>query len=48
MVVGKEDGDTNLADLFTKILTGERRNMLCGYFYSDEKKLKGPDKQRSQ
>ena len=24
MVVGKEDGDTNLADFFTKILTGER------------------------
>ena len=33
MVVGKEDGDTNLADLFTKILTGERRNMLCGYIF---------------
>jgi len=28
MVVGKEDGETNLADLFTKILNGERRNML--------------------
>ena len=33
MVVGKEDGDTNLADFFTKILTGERRNMLCGYLF---------------
>ena len=33
MVVGKEDGDTNLADLFTKILTGERWNMLCGYLF---------------
>ena len=33
MVVGKEDGNTNLADLFTKILTGERRNMLCGYLF---------------
>ena len=33
MIVGKEDGDTNLADLFTKILTGERRNMLCGYLF---------------
>ena len=33
MVVGKEDGETNLADLFTKILTGERRNMLCGYLF---------------
>ena len=33
MVVGKEDGDTNLADLFTKILTGERRNMSCGYLF---------------
>ena len=33
MVVGKEDGDTNLADLITKILTGERRNMLCGYLF---------------
>jgi hypothetical protein len=26
MVVGKEDSQTNLADLLTKILTAERRN----------------------
>ena len=29
MVVGKEDGATNIADSFTKILTVERRNTLC-------------------
>ena len=29
VVVGKEDGETNLADLFTKMLNRERRNMLC-------------------
>ena len=28
MIVGKEDGETNLADLFTKILTSERRKRL--------------------
>ena len=40
MVVGKEDGDTNLADLFTKILTGERRNKVCYVdIYSDERSL---------
>lgn len=27
--VGKEDGDTNLADLLTKVLTGQRRWDLC-------------------
>ncbi len=27
--VGKEDGMTNLADLFTKILTADRRRALC-------------------
>jgi len=27
--VGKEDGMTNLADLFTKILTPDRRRALC-------------------
>lgn len=27
--VGKEDGMTNLADLFTKILTSDRRRALC-------------------
>jgi hypothetical protein len=27
--VGKEDGHTNLADLFTKILTADRRRQLC-------------------
>jgi hypothetical protein len=27
--VGKEDGMTNLADLFTKVLTAERRRALC-------------------
>jgi hypothetical protein len=28
-VVGKEDGITNLADLFTKLLTADRRRALC-------------------
>jgi hypothetical protein len=27
--VGKEDGMTNLADLFTKVLTANRRQALC-------------------
>ena len=27
--VGKENGETNLADLLTKVLNGERRNKLC-------------------
>ena len=27
--VGKEDGMTNLADLFTKVLTADRRRSLC-------------------
>jgi hypothetical protein len=27
--VGKEDGRTNLADLFTKVLTADRRQALC-------------------
>ena len=27
--VGKEDGMTNLADLFTKVLTADCRNALC-------------------
>ena len=27
--VGKEDGMTNLADLFTKVLTANRRRSLC-------------------
>ena len=27
--VGKEDGMTNLADLFTKVLTADRRRNLC-------------------
>ena len=27
--VGKEDGLTNLADLFTKVLTADRRRALC-------------------
>ena len=27
--VGKEDGMTNLADLFTKVLTADRRRGLC-------------------
>jgi hypothetical protein len=31
--VGKEDGETNLADLFTKCLTGEKRWNLCWYLY---------------
>ena len=29
--VGKEDGETNLADLFTKVLTGQRRWDLCHF-----------------
>ena len=29
--VGKEDGLTNLADLFTKLLSAERWNELCGF-----------------
>ena len=29
--VGKEDGTTNLADLFTKVLTSDRRRALCEY-----------------
>ena len=29
--VGKEDGETNLADLLTKVLTGQQRWYLC-YF----------------
>ena len=29
--VGKEDGETNLADLLTKILTAKRRYELCWY-----------------
>ena len=33
MVVGKEDGLTNLADLFTKILVADRRNYLCGFLF---------------
>ena len=31
LVVGKEDGTTNLADLLTKSLTGERRRFLLGF-----------------
>jgi hypothetical protein len=31
--VGKEDGETNLADLLTKVLTGERRWNLCWYLF---------------
>ena len=27
--VGKEDGMTNLADVFTKVLTADRRHALC-------------------
>jgi hypothetical protein len=27
--VGKEDGMTNLADLFTEVLTADRRRALC-------------------
>ena len=29
--VGKEDGETNLADLLTKILTAKRQYKLCWY-----------------
>ena len=31
LVVGKEDGKTNLADILTKMLTGERRRFLLQY-----------------
>ena len=30
--VGKEDGMTNLADLFTKVLTADRRRALCRHY----------------
>ena len=33
MVVGKEDTETNISDLFTKVLTAERRNYLCGFIF---------------
>ena len=29
LIVGKEDGETNLEDLLTKVLTGQRRWYLC-------------------
>ena len=29
--VGKQDGETNLADLLTKVLTGQRRWDLCHF-----------------
>lgn len=32
--VGKEDGMTNLADLFTKVLTADRRQALCRHIMS--------------
>ena len=31
--VGKEDGDTNLADMLTKVLTSEKRWHLCGNLF---------------
>ena len=31
--VGKEDGQTNLADLLTKVLTGQRRWDLCWFLF---------------
>jgi hypothetical protein len=31
--VGKEDGETNLADLLTKILRGRRRWDLCWHLF---------------
>ena len=34
MRVGKEDGMTNLADLFTKVLTADRRRSLCRHMPS--------------
>jgi hypothetical protein len=35
LVVGKEDGTTNLADLFTKSLTGDKRKALQFYLISE-------------
>ena len=41
--VGKEDTETNLADLFTKILPRERRNALISQFtYSSAFGMSGP------
>ena len=34
--VGKEDGETNLADLLTKVLTGEKRWNLLAYYVVEE------------
>jgi hypothetical protein len=31
MCIGNEDWDTNLADLLTKVITGERRWNLCKF-----------------
>ena len=31
--VGKEDGETNLADLLTKVVKGKRRLDLCYYIF---------------
>ena len=33
MVVGKEDTMWNLADILTKVMPGERRNLLCGSLF---------------
>ena len=38
--VGKEDGMTNLADLFTRVLTADRRRALCrhiSYVLADQR-----------
>jgi hypothetical protein len=31
--VGKEDGETNLADLLTKVVTGQKRWDFCYYLF---------------
>ena len=33
MLVGKEDMETNLSDLFTKVMDGNRRNTLCSCIF---------------
>ena len=32
LCVGKEDGETNIADLLTKVLSGQKRWDICWHF----------------
>jgi hypothetical protein len=41
LIVGKEDGTTNLADLFTKSLTADKRKALLSSIYSIFRRHKG-------